>query len=732
MFLTARTLVTSLFPLCALFVAAPPAGGQVQWSRRAVVSSYAAPGLVYDSARQRVVMLTGPGFLGSEVWEWTGIDWTPVTLGGASSKVFFASAYDRSRQRLVRFGGSPVRSGDTWEWDGVQWLQRSSANEPPPRSHGAMVYDEARGRVLLFGGATNNYLNDTWEWDGNDWIQRSPANVPPARDDHSLAYDASRQRMVLFGGVGSTSFGDTWEWDGSDWIQMSPANAPSARSDHGLAYDRIRQQVVLFGGNPPGLACCNSETWEWDGNDWEQRFPATIPSPRYSHALAFDEVRGTVVLFGGEVGLNQLVPTSTWEWDGNDWRESPPAGPVARMYAAAAYDSARDRVVLFGGGVLRRDYTWEWDGDSWIERRPEVRPQARWVHDMAYDSRRGRVVLFGGEDNDNDPAFDDTWEWDGAEWVERQPIRKPPAQTGHVMAYDAARGRTVLLSALPNADPPTWEWDGTDWIPRSGLGPGFRNFGAMAYDALRQRTVFFGGFGAPKETWEWDGNTWTRKQPTQSPDADEGIEMAFDEARARIVLSGGNDLPVWEWDGTGWTQRTPANSIPLFGHVMVYHRGSERMVALEGSLGGTWEYFTTEPASYTSLGSGCVGSAGVPTLAAAAFSRPWAEDDFQLELTQAPPGSMAILLLGISNAQWGGLTLPLDLSPFNMPGCTLYTSIQAQMGTVAAGGVATWSIPIGSAPSGTTFFTQALVFDPSANPRGLTLSNAGTAVVGRR
>ena|SRR5437763_3070308 len=90
------------------------------------------------------------------------------------------------------------------------WTQKQDVG-PLPRSDVAMVFDAARKRVLLFGGASGSTLfNDTWEWDGKCWTQRQDIG-PAARAFAGLAYDSTRERAVLFGGAGQTVFGDTWE-----------------------------------------------------------------------------------------------------------------------------------------------------------------------------------------------------------------------------------------------------------------------------------------------------------------------------------------------------------------------------------------------------------------------------------------------------------------------------------------------------------------------------------------
>ncbi|NMO16789.1 hypothetical protein HPC49_09085 [Pyxidicoccus fallax] len=287
----------------------------------------------------------------------------------------YAMVYDSARQRVVLFGGFDVQHNqplnDTWEWDGTNWEQKAPAAAPRSRAYHALAYDSTRQRVVLFGGSRgSDLLDDTWEWDGTDWVQKSPSNPPYARERHALAYDSARQRVVLFGGQRfGVSGGDTWEWDGTNWVQIFPATAPSARLGHALAYDSARQRVVLFGGSEMKSVSeyvVLNDTWEWDGTNWVQEAPAAAPGVRLSHALAYDSARQRIVLFGG--GGKGSSWDDTWEWDGTNWEQkAPAAAPGARMSHALAYDSARQRVVLFGGrerksGTVFVDVndTWEW------------------------------------------------------------------------------------------------------------------------------------------------------------------------------------------------------------------------------------------------------------------------------------------------------------------------------------------------------------------------------------
>jgi hypothetical protein len=283
-----------------------------------------------------------------------------------------------------------------------------------------MAYDAARAVSVLFGGyyydGSGHPLNDTWEWDGVDWVQRTPATKPTPRDFHGMAYDSARGVTVLFGGLVNSSYfaNDTWEWDGTSWVQRTPVTVPAARGDHAMAYDNARGVTVLFGGtNQSGSL---NDIWEWDGSDWEQRTPATAPPARRWHAMAYDSARRVTVLFGGKNASNG-EQDDTWEWDGVDWVQRTPASrPAARDGHTMAYDSARGVTLLFGGAIgdfgPYKDDTWEWDGADWVQRAPESAPSPRGYHSTAYDVGNGQTVLFGGYYfSDGYNWLNDTWEY---------------------------------------------------------------------------------------------------------------------------------------------------------------------------------------------------------------------------------------------------------------------------------------------------------------------------------
>jgi len=311
------------------------------------------------------------------------------------------------------------------------------------------------GTVVQAGAATSA-----------SWVQASPAQSPPAREFAVMTYDSLRNVTVLFGGGAGNNtyyFTDTWEWNGAAWTQKFPAQSPPGVVGAAMAYDSIRGRSVLFGGaqyngSPSG-------TWEWDGTTWTQRFPSVSPPNRVWTAMAFDSKRGRMILFGGQV--IGATYDDTWEFDGANWtRMLPASAPAPRYGDAMAYDSVRGKVVLFGGRGLnsRLADTWEWDGTNWTQSSPTTAPYARFWHSMAFDSKQGKTVLFGGDHvrpNALGP-IDDTWLWDGSQWTQVLPSASPSPRAEQTMVYDSARERTILFGGSQEAVPPivfgdTWE-----------------------------------------------------------------------------------------------------------------------------------------------------------------------------------------------------------------------------------------------------------------------------------
>ena len=187
-----------------------------------------------------------------------------------------------------------------------------------------------------------------------------------------------------------------------------------------------------------------------------QKSPDSSPAANFGQCMAYDAARGEVVLFGSGAAL-------TWIWNGSNWHahSGGMADPDARPFGAMAYDGAHEQVVLFGGGIITYyGDTWLWGGSSWTAGHPVGwLPVARGGHGLAYDAKLGQVVLFGGIGGSDSGYWNDTWLWDGSNWLQEFPALNPPGRMYTSMVYDAEREETVLFGGWRSGNlNDTWVW----------------------------------------------------------------------------------------------------------------------------------------------------------------------------------------------------------------------------------------------------------------------------------
>jgi hypothetical protein len=282
----------------------------------------------YHAGRGEFVVLGGDRWSHGtgDLWGWNGASWTPIASGPEAGG--HAVAYDSARDRLVAFGSEgwscwprPCR-GQTWEWDGGEWSEGPDT-APTGRLRAAMAYDADRGKIVLFGGGgeedvscyegSNWCCGYTWEWDGTTWA-RVASSGPTARADHALAYDAGRGRVLLFGGRTEDDFGGcrepggsaspkacsyTWEWDGG--ARARPAQVMAAAFEAaGTGGREVVDSVSvtwLAGGvgfpqegedncgvdTETGIVTCGVDLLVWDEGTWKRvasnGAPPATPAP---------------------------------------------------------------------------------------------------------------------------------------------------------------------------------------------------------------------------------------------------------------------------------------------------------------------------------------------------------------------------------------------------------------------------------------------------------------------
>ena len=204
-----------------------PATGM--WLNKGCDSPY--PGIpvhgFHDDSRDEIWVIdgngNGTGFLPATC------QWTSYTLpASAQTGGVFGYAFDTQRRLSYIVDGENL-AGMVWEWSGATTKQRPvQGTLPAARRNTNVTFDQDRGRLMMFSGATrasgttsSTYPADLWEWDpqGGGWtLCGSGSDLPPGRSWSTLVYDSKRHSLLLLGGFGtdklgnSQAYSDVWEW----------------------------------------------------------------------------------------------------------------------------------------------------------------------------------------------------------------------------------------------------------------------------------------------------------------------------------------------------------------------------------------------------------------------------------------------------------------------------------------------------------------------------------------
>ncbi|MFH2008989.1 MAG: kelch repeat-containing protein, partial [bacterium] len=401
--------------------------------------------LVYDASRMRMVTYGGYGTsMLEDTWEYDGATWANVgPTNFPARRWYYGMAYDAVRHKVVLCGGGdelttpwlPKQYKDTWEFDGTDWTEVTTPESFMDYRTRMTTFDTQRGLTAVFQPRGSGYVLGNWlqTYEGVTWTRDQEPTVPDV--PNPMVYDRARGNIVLFNGGYIPQ--ETWEFDGVRWRLMEPATTPTRRSMYALTYDSLRNRTLLFGGF---LSTYLDDTWSWDGTTWTQLSPTVSPPPRAYHKLAYDSARDRVVLWGGREGF--VETQDTWEFDGTTWQQVVTAhAPSGRISHDMAYDEARGVVVLFSGSTTVAD-TWEYDGTDWVEQ-TVLSPPAHTYHKLVYDSDQSRVVLFGKEG--------EVWAFAGADWSLLGGLSYVGEVSAPQMAYHEILGAMVLLRAQNRA-----------------------------------------------------------------------------------------------------------------------------------------------------------------------------------------------------------------------------------------------------------------------------------------
>jgi hypothetical protein len=345
----------------------------------------------------------------------------------------------------------------------ADWTQRFPAHAPPIRFGAAMA--QMGANVVLFGGnGSDGLLNDTWLWNGTDWTHITAFGAfgtgasPSPRRSAMMAYDQASGKVVLFGGgtgsAGSpTQLSDTWIFQFTtnkflnrsyfEWVQVSSSASPSARETGMMEYDPRSDRIVLAGGwnSTVGLL---QDSWGFNVSTQSWSRLSNSPAPRVASAMAKCSIPGSsspdrIQLFAGGGAFNG-TPTQCCTQLSDSWiyldqqfngltitppwgQVTPASHPQARDHAGMAYYPVSNQDVLYGGalgggpfsdGTPEFNDTWNASCGSWVQASPAHNPGKRAGMAMATGPSGFNLVLFGGRLFSNGVVTaqtNETWTW---------------------------------------------------------------------------------------------------------------------------------------------------------------------------------------------------------------------------------------------------------------------------------------------------------------------------------
>ncbi len=437
--------------------------------------------------------------------------------------------------------------------------------QPSPRTTAAMVFDEVAKRPIVFGGATpafirgeeqfaRDYIDETWAWNGRRWIQLFPSASPSPRGGFAFVWDSFAQRAILFGGIGSGAvhLDDTWEFRSSEWQKLDVPDHPSARKYAAAAFDRVRNRVILFGG---ATADANlRDTWEFDGTTWTK---TGDDGPDVNSAvMVYDGTRDETLL----VGMKSDSTSVMYRYTNPGWEQlTPETLPFCLSRAVAVWQEFSGNVLLYGGACLTGlvpGATWEWDGTNWKAVEGTGSAGLVFGHAMAYDEARGETILFGGTDYDLGYEVDYTYRYRDSKWKSAWSGVTPGARSMFGFTSDPENGAVWLFGGVRGgAD--LWRYASGQWTPVIALdAPATCSYPVSTWDSDRKVMVLL---CSDASVYEFAGTQWKRfSSPDKRPLTSIQASIAYDPTLKKTIVFGGYNgdyiNETWTWDGASWAK----------------------------------------------------------------------------------------------------------------------------------------------------------------------------------
>ncbi len=303
------------------------------------------PGLIYDTANQRLILVSGAYDSGhgwidySDMWTFDGT-WSKLNTVAIPASNNFETAYIPDTQEIIVFTNNNDYTY-TYNIAENRWTNHRQTTGPIKRGDAAFCYDPVNKVIIMYGGLTDasvdiRILNDTWAYDPQTatWTELSPAISPPRTYGCRMIYDTTNQAMLLWGGNlyqgNGEKLDDWWRYDyqSNTWTMIETENKPPMRYWQYMAYDPSVEKVVMYGGSSnfeTGLG----GTWLYDyaTNQWSELNPRVSPPEGQCGGMVYYPEQGGVVLFGGTDERTELGELWRFNAEAGEWSRVQPSTP---------------------------------------------------------------------------------------------------------------------------------------------------------------------------------------------------------------------------------------------------------------------------------------------------------------------------------------------------------------------------------------------------------------------
>lgn len=178
--------------------------------------------MAYDTESDRIVMFSGACFRDGRfqdvqetwVYDFNSDRWVEMKPARSpAARHYYGLAYDVESDRVILWGGfigKDVLDRNVWTYDfnTNTWLERTNTrlelipeSSPDPQWYQAMTYDEASGRIIIYGGADEG-SDEMWTYglSGNTWTKLKQTTNPGKISRMPMVYVPDARKLVLFGG----------------------------------------------------------------------------------------------------------------------------------------------------------------------------------------------------------------------------------------------------------------------------------------------------------------------------------------------------------------------------------------------------------------------------------------------------------------------------------------------------------------------------------------------------